>query len=78
VGKKANGIVIDIAERTDGQWRVVELNDLQMSGLSENDPDIMYPALFDVIRSRNQRNYLGYKQIWKGKIFRSPTLPMMN
>jgi hypothetical protein len=56
VGKKANGIVIDIAERTDGQWRVVELNDLQMSGLSENDPDIMYPALFDVIRSRNQRN----------------------
>lgn len=37
--------VIDVAKTADGDWIVIELNDGQMSGLSENDPDILYSNL---------------------------------
>lgn len=53
VKTRANGIVIDVAQRTDGKWRVIELNDLQMSGLSENNPKTLYENLFKVISSRS-------------------------
>lgn len=38
----ARFIVIDLAENEDGSWQVVELNDGSMSGLSDNDPYIMW------------------------------------
>lgn len=37
--------VIDLAEYPDGSWGVVELNDGSMSGLSENDPALLWGRL---------------------------------
>jgi hypothetical protein len=37
--------VIDIAQKANGDWVVVELNDGQMAGLSENDPEVLYKNL---------------------------------
>lgn len=37
--------VIDVAQTESGDWLVVELNDGQMSGLSENDPNVLYSNL---------------------------------
>ena len=37
--------VLDIAEKRDGGWILIEMNDGQMSGLSMNDPDIFYKNL---------------------------------
>lgn len=37
--------VIDVAKTQSGDWVVVELNDGQMSGLSENDPEVLYKNL---------------------------------
>lgn len=46
---KARFVVIDVAQladpHADGRWTVIELNDGQMSGLSENDPDTLYKNL---------------------------------
>lgn len=51
---KVAGVVVDIAQKEDGSWIVIELNDLQMAGLSDNHPGILYPALFEAIVSNNQ------------------------
>lgn len=45
----ARFIVVDFAEFPDGSWEVVELNDGNMSGLSDNDPEVLWT---------NVRNYL--------------------
>lgn len=37
--------VIDVAKTDSGEWIVVELNDGQMSGLSDNDPEELYKNL---------------------------------
>lgn len=37
--------VLDVAEKEDGGWILVEVNDLQMSGLSLNDQDVFYKNL---------------------------------
>ncbi len=42
VKDKINFFVLDVAQKENGDWVVVELNDGQMSGLSENDPEILY------------------------------------
>jgi hypothetical protein len=47
VGKNCNFYVIDVARKQDGDWIVIELNDGQMSGLSENKPEILYKKLFE-------------------------------
>jgi hypothetical protein len=36
---------IDVAQKQDGAWTVIEINDGQMSGLSMNDPDTLYDNL---------------------------------
>ncbi len=43
--KHVNFFVIDIAEKRDGGWILIELNDGQMSGLSENNPHELYSNL---------------------------------
>lgn len=43
----ANFYVIDMAEHENGSWSVVELNDGCMSGISENDPEILWNNLFN-------------------------------
>ena len=45
VKDKVNFYVIDVAEKEDGSWIVIEMNDGQMSGLSDNDPNILYKSL---------------------------------
>ncbi len=37
--------VIDVAKTQKGDWILIELNDGQMSGLSENDPEVLYSNL---------------------------------
>lgn len=45
IGNRAMFYAVDVAETADGGWIVVELNDGQMSGLSENDPEVLYSNL---------------------------------
>lgn len=49
VKDKINFFVIDIAETQSGDWIVIELNDGQMSGLSEINPDNFYKNLKNLI-----------------------------
>lgn len=49
VSKSTNFYVVDIAEREEGGWVVIELNDGQMSGLSMNDPDELYGRLAELV-----------------------------
>lgn len=44
-----NFFVLDIAETLDGNWILIELNDGQMAGLSENDPEKLYKKLSEII-----------------------------
>lgn len=45
IGSNANFVVVDVAITETGDPIVIELNDGQMSGLSENDPDKFYSNL---------------------------------
>lgn len=42
VSEHVNFFVLDIAEKADGEWILIEVNDGQQSGLSENNPDVLY------------------------------------
>lgn len=43
---KSRFFTMDIAQRTDGEWMIVELGDGQVAGLSKNsNPDLLYRAL---------------------------------
>lgn len=44
---KLETFVVDVARRIDGIWRVVELNEFQMSGLATINPDYFYQKLFE-------------------------------
>jgi hypothetical protein len=46
---------VDVARDVDGKWWVVEINDGQMSGLSMNEPGVLYPALWDAVHYRHTR-----------------------
>lgn len=46
---KVNFFVVDVAERTDGSWIVIEMNDGSQSGLSENDPHVLYKNLKETL-----------------------------
>jgi len=49
VGANARFYVIDVAKTSSGEWIVVELNDVQMSGLSSNCPDNLHRQLKRVV-----------------------------
>lgn len=53
VKDKVNFFVLDVALGEDGKWYVVEVNDGQMSGLSENDPAELYKKLKEVTWERH-------------------------
>ena len=38
--------VVDVAQKEDGEWIVIEMNDGSMSGLSANDPNTLYGNLY--------------------------------
>lgn len=44
-----NFFVLDVAKTKKGDWRLVEVNDGQMSGLSENDPNTLYKNLKEAL-----------------------------
>jgi hypothetical protein len=48
VGAKASFVVFDLAERTDGTWDVLELNDGNMSGLAAVDPLELWASVASV------------------------------
>lgn len=50
LSENTNFFVIDIAEKKDGGWIVIEINDGQMAGLSENDPEILYKNLAKALK----------------------------
>lgn len=50
----ARFIVIDLAEFPDGSWEVVELNDGNMSGLSDNDPYQLWKNVYDHMSKLSQ------------------------
>jgi hypothetical protein len=43
--------VLDIAETEKGDWILIEMNDAQMSGLSMNDPQMLYKRLAQFLPS---------------------------
>lgn len=45
IGNNINFYTIDVAQTESGEWIVIELNDGCQSGLSENDPDVLYKNL---------------------------------
>lgn len=49
ISKKTNFYVIDVAQKENGEWIVIELNDGSMSGLSENDPFILWKNLKEAL-----------------------------
>ena len=49
ISNKASFYAIDVAQTEKGDWIVVELNDGQMSGLSENKPEALYKNLRRVV-----------------------------
>lgn len=49
VGDNATFYVVDVGQTATGAWIVIELNDGQMSGLSENDPEVLYRRLREVV-----------------------------
>lgn len=50
---KVNFFVVDVAEKEDGSWTVIEMNDGQMSGLSDNSPEELYYNLNKSIEDEN-------------------------
>lgn len=44
--------VVDIARTESGEWIVIELNDGQQSGLSDNDPDVLYKTMSEVLHAK--------------------------
>ena len=49
IGFNARFVVVDIARKVDGGWMVVEVNDGQQSGVSENKPDEIYSKMKKVL-----------------------------
>jgi hypothetical protein len=49
-----NFFVVDVAECDDGSWKVIEVNDGQMSGLSLCDPRVLYDRLKAFAKEYNE------------------------
>lgn len=52
IKEHVNFFVLDLAEDVDGKWWVIEVNDGQQSGLSDNDADRLYKNLRNAIDSK--------------------------
>jgi hypothetical protein len=53
ISPNINFFVMDVAQTADGEWILIELNDGQMSGLSENSASKLYENLKKVIGKQN-------------------------
>lgn len=52
ISRHASFFVLDVAEKEDGTWTVIEVNDGQMSGLSMVDPKELYSSLRMTLQAR--------------------------
>ena len=50
IGDKARAYALDVALKEDGTPIVIELNDLQQSGLSCNNPNVFYNNLYSILK----------------------------
>lgn len=57
VDRKIRFYTIDVAQKENGEWIVIELNDGQMSGLSENDPYVVFGNLKKVLSGEKSDFY---------------------
>lgn len=51
ISKRVNFFVLDIAELEDGSWKLIEVNDGQMSGLPFDSDILMYTNLFEELKT---------------------------
>lgn len=51
IAEQTNFFVLDIAQTVTGEWILIEVNDGQQSGLSGNDPEVLYSSLKAVLLS---------------------------
>lgn len=51
VGDNISFYAVDVAQTQSGEWIVIEVNDGTCSGLSDNNPDILYSNLKSIIQS---------------------------
>lgn len=49
-----NFYVIDVAQKETGEWIVIEMNDGQQSGLSNNDPQVLYKNMNEILKEKNE------------------------
>lgn len=49
--------VLDVAKTQEGKWIVIELNDGCMSGLSDNDPEVLYSNLYKALNNKDECKY---------------------
>jgi ATP-grasp domain, R2K clade family 3 len=54
IGSGVNFYALDVAQTQEGKWIVIELNDGQHSGLSDNDPKQLYANLKKAIERNTQ------------------------
>jgi hypothetical protein len=52
IGNRVNFYALDVAQKADGGWIVIEINDGQQSGLSENEPELLYSNLKRVLAAK--------------------------
>ena len=50
VSRNVDFFVLDIAKTAEGKWILIEINDAQMSGLSDCNPELLYSNLSQAIR----------------------------
>ena len=53
-----NFFVLDIAETVEGEWILIEVNDGCQSGLSMNDPDVLYSNLKQSLEYNKWHDYI--------------------
>jgi hypothetical protein len=55
VGEKTSFYTIDIGQKLDGSWTVIEMNDAQMAGYSYNDPETIFSILSKCLNEEEQK-----------------------
>jgi len=59
ISENTNFFVLDIAQAKTGEWKLVEINDGQMSGLSENHPNTLYGNLKKALQEEEKKALYG-------------------
>lgn len=52
VGNRCNFYTVDVAQKQNGEWIIIEMGDAQMAGLSCNNPDILYGNMKQILEDK--------------------------